>query len=152
MTTLHQSFVACINPFIAGNVGEHQMFVTFKLLHRWVLRLGRGTCVSGNKSGGCRRLVSGYAGYVVFASRANPRFSAFIHDLFIMQSPLIVRTTPSVLRAVLCPHGPVCINCRNGHISSAPTNGVSLCNSRSYNSRTLAGCLRCHAQRMHSAL
>ena len=118
-----------------------------KLLHRWVLRLGRGTCV-GKKSGGCRRLASTYAGYVSFASRANPRF-------FRIYSQLFLSCSCRHSRPVNCAHTlPLyCVRCYTlpdpcASIAATATSPrrprTVLCNSRSYNSRTLAGCPRCH--------
>ena len=95
------------------------------------------------KSGGCCQLASGYAGHVVFVSQANRRFSTFIHNFFchavaVIRDLLIMRThslctacgvMPSRTRVHQLPQRP--------HLLGAHR---LLCNSRSYNSRTLAGC------------
>ena len=106
------------------------------------------------KSGWCRRLASGYAGYVVFASRANPRFSAFIHDLLSCRRrhSIPVNCVDALplycvqLYALPDPCTPIAAT------ATSPCRlRTVLCNSRSYNSRT-ADCPRCrvwHAQRTH---
>ena len=111
------------------------------LLNIWTA----GSCGSGGvpacreKSGGCRRLVSGYAGYVVFTSLANPRFSALFYSRLFCHA--VGRHSRPVNYAHALPL--YCVRCcalPDPCASIAATvTSPRRCNSRSYNSRTLAG-------------
>ena len=112
-------------------------FVTFKLLHRWVPRLKRGTCMSEKiRRVSLTRFRLRRLCRFLSCSRCHSRPVNCAHalPLYCVQCYALPDPYASIAATATFPR----------HLQTV------LCNSRSYNSRTLAGCLRCRVCGMHS--